>query len=102
LSQDNKGGYVSGVKDEYEKIRVERAKHSRVIRTHDLVVARANRVQIDWQNFQADVPSFLGTKVFEDFPLQDLIDRIDWTPLIESTGRRFLARGNWLAAIREF
>jgi len=84
LSQDNKGGYVSGVKDEYEKIRVERAKHSRVIRTHDLDVARENRVQIDWQNFEADVPSFLGTKVFEDFPLQDLIDRIDWTPFFSA------------------
>jgi 5-methyltetrahydrofolate--homocysteine methyltransferase len=26
------------------------------------------------------VPSFTGTKVFEDYPLQDLVPYIDWTP----------------------
>jgi len=73
LSPDNKSGYVTDVQDEYEKIRVERAKHTKVIRTHDLPVARENKVQIDWDNFEADVPNFTGLKVFEDYDLKELI-----------------------------
>jgi 5-methyltetrahydrofolate--homocysteine methyltransferase len=84
LSTDNKAGYVGDVKDEYEKIRVERAKHSKVIRTHDLPVARDNKVEINWDDFQADVPTFLGVKTFDDYDLNKLVDRIDWTPFFSA------------------
>jgi len=84
LSDENKGGYVADIQTEYEKIRVERAKHSKVIRTHDLKVSRENRVPIDWENFTADVPTFLGLKTFDDYSLTDLVDRIDWTPFFSA------------------
>jgi 5-methyltetrahydrofolate--homocysteine methyltransferase len=29
-------------------------------------------------------PSFLGTRVFEDYPLEELRDRIDWTPFFQA------------------
>ncbi|MFZ5535890.1 MAG: methionine synthase [Pseudomonadota bacterium] len=29
-------------------------------------------------------PSFLGTRVFEDYPLEDLVERIDWTPFFQA------------------
>ena len=84
LSHDNKDGFVADVKNEYQQIREERAKHSRVIRTHELHIARENKAKIDWRSFEAEVPSFLGVKVFEDFPVEDLIDRIDWTPFFSA------------------
>ena len=84
LSDENKAGYVTDIKDEYEKIRVERSKHTKVIRTHDLKVARDNRVAIDWDIFEADVPTFLGIKTFDDYNLADLVDRIDWTPFFSA------------------
>jgi len=84
LSDENKGGYVADVQTEYEKIRIERSKHTKVIRTHDLKVARENRVSIDWENFEADVPTFLGLKTFDDYNLADLVDRIDWTPFFSA------------------
>ena len=84
LSAENKGNYVTDIKDEYEKIRIERAKHKKVIRTHDIKVARDNRTPIDWSNFSADVPNFLGVKTFDDYNLADLVDRIDWTPFFSA------------------
>ncbi len=33
-----------------------------------------------WQDYTPPEPSFLGTKVFEDYPIEELIDYIDWTP----------------------
>ena len=80
LSKENKSTYVGDIQTEYEKIRVERAKHTKVIRTYDIDVCRDNRVAIDWQAFEADVPSFLGLKIFDDYDLSVLVDRIDWTP----------------------
>ena len=63
---------------EYEKIR-ERNKHRRpkgnTLRYQDAV---DNREQINWQ--VPPTPSFLGTKTFVDYPIEELIDYIDWTP----------------------
>ena len=84
MSEDNKSGYVTEIKNEYEKIRIERAKHTKVIRTHDIGVCRDNRVPIDWDTFQPDLPTFLGVKTFDDYPLSELVDRIDWTPFFSA------------------
>ncbi|HDY81769.1 MAG TPA: methionine synthase, partial [Halieaceae bacterium] len=42
--------------------------------------ARTNRVQIDWGNYTPPVPNKLGIEVFEDYPLEELVECIDWTP----------------------
>ena len=84
LSDDKNAEFVSGVKDEYERIRVERSKHRKVFQTIVLADARTNKVQIDWDNFIADKPKFLGLKTFDDYDLKNLVDRIDWTPFFSA------------------
>jgi 5-methyltetrahydrofolate--homocysteine methyltransferase len=42
--------------------------------------AVANALQLDWSGYQPPRPSFLGTRVFDDFPLEELVETIDWTP----------------------
>jgi 5-methyltetrahydrofolate--homocysteine methyltransferase len=42
--------------------------------------AVANAAPREWQGYSAPRPSFLGTRVYDDFPLEDLLDTIDWTP----------------------
>ena len=84
LSKANKGAFTAGIKDEYERIRVERAKHGKVHKTLELAKARANKVDIDWANYQADEPSFLGLKTFDDYDLAALVERIDWTPFFSA------------------
>ena len=41
--------------------------------------ARLNKTDIDWKNYIPPVPEFLGIKVFDDYPIEDLIPYIDWT-----------------------
>ena len=84
LSMDNKVKFVSGVKDEYERIRLERAKHGKVHKTLELADARANKVVIDWSNYAVEKPTFLGLKSFDDYDLQQLTERIDWTPFFSA------------------
>ena len=46
--------------------------------------ARANKTKIDWPAYQAVKPSQTGIQVFDDYPLQELVERIDWTPFFQS------------------
>jgi 5-methyltetrahydrofolate--homocysteine methyltransferase len=50
-----------------------------------LEAARANRQRIDWLGGEAPPrPSFLAVRTIEDHPLEDLIERIDWSPFFST------------------
>ena len=40
---------------------------------------RANRLRFDWTTAELPVPSFTGTRVLDDVPLDELVPYIDWT-----------------------
>ena len=42
--------------------------------------ARTNRFPVDWQTYQPPEPKITGIQVFNDYPLAELQDYIDWTP----------------------
>jgi 5-methyltetrahydrofolate--homocysteine methyltransferase len=42
--------------------------------------ARKDRFAIDWTGYTPPRPTFLGTKLFKDYPLDELVPYIDWTP----------------------
>jgi 5-methyltetrahydrofolate--homocysteine methyltransferase len=42
--------------------------------------AFAHRFQTSWQNVQIDRPSFIGARVLDDLPLNELVPYIDWSP----------------------
>ncbi|MGZ0187388.1 MAG: vitamin B12 dependent-methionine synthase activation domain-containing protein, partial [Alphaproteobacteria bacterium] len=68
---------------EYDSIRVARA-GARTVRRIPIEEARANARQIDWSAYKPTTPSFLGAKAFEDFPMSELVERIDWTPFFRT------------------
>ena len=43
--------------------------------------AVAHRFQTDWKTVEISRPSFTGTKLLRDFPLEKIIPYIDWSPL---------------------
>ncbi len=46
--------------------------------------ARANRTPIDWQSTEISCPSFTGTRVLQDFPLDEIAKFIDWSPFFHT------------------
>ncbi len=46
--------------------------------------ALAKRMTIDWANYTPPKPEFLGTRVIEDLPLEELVPYIDWSPFFSS------------------
>ncbi len=43
--------------------------------------AVARRFATDWATVEIDVPSFTGVRVLDDYPLEELVPYVDWSPL---------------------
>ncbi len=72
--------YAAGVRAEYEEIRRERGARRAGEQRLALADARANRLRLDWTAQVPPLPSFLGVRTFPDYPLAELVERIDWGP----------------------
>ncbi len=83
MNKDTRDGYIQGIKDEYEKAREAHANKKSDKRFVTLEQARADKFQIDLDKV-APKPAFTGTKVFEAYPLADLVPYIDWTPFFHT------------------
>ena len=78
ISPDQREASEKKFKDEYEQFRIDYKNRKKDKNSVDLTKARANKIPVSFDNIVA--PKFLGTKVFDNFPLEELRQRIDWTP----------------------
>ena len=84
LSDGLKEQFVADIKTEYEEVRVLRAARQKEIKRQTIEAARANKPKISWEGRTPPKPSFEGVRVFDDFPLEELVPRIDWTPFFQT------------------
>ncbi|WP_454918577.1 methionine synthase [Xanthobacter sediminis] len=90
LNAETRGSYVAGIRAEYEKLADAHARADANKQRVPLAKARENGLRLDFSGYVPPRPSFLGTEVFEDYDLADLVPVIDWTPFFQSwelTGR---------------
>ncbi len=83
LSQD-RDKFVKDAQDEYEKIRVRRASRTNKRVTTPYTQAIEKKLSLNWDGFEATTPTFLGKKTLKNYPLEKLIEYIDWTPFFIS------------------
>jgi 5-methyltetrahydrofolate--homocysteine methyltransferase len=79
-----KEDFVRQVRQEYADIREQRAGRGPAERQVSLGAARANRLAIDWQAAPPPAPCAPGVHVLDDYPLAELVERIDWTPFFQT------------------
>ncbi|MEQ7871193.1 methionine synthase [Chromohalobacter salexigens] len=84
LSPSLKPGYVAEISDEYDKVRERNAKRRPKAADLSYAEARKRRPALDWADYTPPTPTFSGLKVFDDYPLEELVERIDWTPFFMS------------------
>ena len=84
LSDDQHAGFVADLKVEYDLMRDVHAKRKSDIEYISLEEARANKLQIDWSKHNMPKPNKLGITVFEDYPLDELVQYIDWSPFFST------------------
>ncbi|MEZ2337600.1 methionine synthase [Mucilaginibacter sp. RCC_168] len=84
MSKDNRDAYIQGIKEEYAKAReahLNKKSDKRFVTIDD---ARKSKFQISLDGDVAIKPTFTGTKVFESYPLEELVPYIDWTPFFHT------------------
>ena len=86
ISADLKDDFASKIRAEYETVREERKARAKEVRRIPINKARENPSLTDqaWSDYTPVKPKFLGTKMLEDFPLQVLVERFDWSPFFQS------------------
>jgi 5-methyltetrahydrofolate--homocysteine methyltransferase len=84
LSDGLRDQYTASIATEYADIREQRARRKSNEPRQTIAEARANRVVVDWSASTPPVPTFTGARVFDQYPLADLVDRIDWTPFFQT------------------
>ena len=72
--------FVRELQDEYVVVRERVA--NRKPRELELAYTEAisNGIALDFSSYTPPRPAFIGTRVFDDYPLAELVDTIDWTP----------------------
>jgi 5-methyltetrahydrofolate--homocysteine methyltransferase len=80
LNKETKAPFLSDTKKEYVKLKEAFDSKKSVKQYLPYAEAVKNKVKVDWENFTPVQPTFLGTKVFEDFDLAELREFIDWKP----------------------
>jgi 5-methyltetrahydrofolate--homocysteine methyltransferase len=80
LNEETKPTFLSGIDEEYAKLRADFAGKRTAKQYISFAEAQANPVKIEWEHYLPPKPSFTGIKSFETYPLQDLRHYIDWTP----------------------
>lgn len=84
LSPENKTDYIEGIRAEYAKVADAHARNEAEKKRLPLERARANAHKLDWETYTPPKPSFLGTKVFDDYDLTEISRFIDWTPFFQT------------------
>ena len=90
ISKSNRKDLEVELRSEHEKIRAAFEQGSKKPRGISLAEARKNKLVTNWLENNIVKPGFLGTKIFDNYPLQELRNRIDWTPFFhtwELTGK---------------
>lgn len=84
LLGDHKEAFMKSIKEEYDVMR-ERHRNKKQIKKYlSYEDALANKTKLNWDSFTPTTPQFLGEKALIDFPLEDLVPYIDWTPFFRT------------------
>jgi 5-methyltetrahydrofolate--homocysteine methyltransferase len=84
LSETQREDTILNYKIEYAKFRDEYAARQKTKEFLTMDQARANKMKIDWSNFKPTDPKSLENTVFTNYPLEEILEYIDWTPFFQS------------------
>ena len=80
LSEEASEKLFSKTEASYEKLRAEFEARQGAKKLLPIEEARAKGMKTDWEKVEITTPTFLGTKTFEEYDLQEIRDMIDWAP----------------------
>ncbi|WP_163575753.1 methionine synthase [Halomonas faecis] len=84
LSADLKEAYVAEIRADYEQVRARNAKRRPKAADLGYAEARRRKLPIEWAGYTPPRPNITGLVTFDDYNLEELVERIDWTPFFMS------------------
>jgi 5-methyltetrahydrofolate--homocysteine methyltransferase len=84
LSKDQKNAFVNSIREEQIKqVALHKQKHGDR-RWLPIETARQRHFQTDWKSQEICEPQVTGIQSFSDYPIDELIEWIDWTPFFQA------------------
>ncbi|MGB3393102.1 MAG: methionine synthase [Stenotrophomonas sp.] len=84
ISAELRGPFVAANEADYAEIRKRHRNRGDAKRLVSLEHARGQRFNCDWSQYDPPVPRQPGLHVFDDWPLEDLLPFIDWSPFFSA------------------
>jgi 5-methyltetrahydrofolate--homocysteine methyltransferase len=84
VTERARDAYVSNIKAEHERRREQHRSKGAKAPQLTLPQARLKKFPIDWAAYRPPLPTFLGVRLFDDYPLAELVPYIDWMPFFNA------------------
>lgn len=84
ISEETRDSYRLKIKETYAQLRVEHESKQAVKQLVSYEEAKANPVEINWEEFVPFQPNQLGNQVLKELDLSMLREYIDWTPFFST------------------
>jgi 5-methyltetrahydrofolate--homocysteine methyltransferase len=84
ISNELRADFMAEVNKDYERVREQNKNAQSQNKFISMSEARQNKFPIDWNKTEITQPTFIGTKVFENYDLKEIAEYIDWTPFFHS------------------
>ena len=84
LSTNLRAAFVKNNEEENSRLRQYHINARAAAEMITLEEAQKNKFKIDWDEVEIPAPNFLGTKVFNDYSIEEISSFIDWTPFFIS------------------
>src|SRR5690606_7597190 len=84
ISEDLRAPFVTATEADYAEIRQRHRNRGDAKRLVSLEHARGQRFSCDWAQYEPAIPRQPGLHVFDDWPLDDLVPYIDWSPFFSA------------------
>ncbi|MEX6456129.1 methionine synthase [Moraxella osloensis] len=86
LSKEKRVDFISELRQEYGEVRERLANRQPKAAKLSYAESIEHGFQYDWANYTPPKPNQLGQVILDDYPLQNLLPYIDWTPFFISWG----------------
>ncbi|MDK1670370.1 methionine synthase [Moraxella osloensis] len=86
LSKEKRVDFISELRQEYGEVRERLANRQPKAAKLSYAESIEQGFQYDWANYTPPKPNQLGQFILDDYPLQNLLPYIDWTPFFISWG----------------
>ncbi|MEG8946136.1 methionine synthase [Rosettibacter firmus] len=83
LNKEIKDKFAEEIRKEYERLREIHYKKQSDKDFISIEDARKNKLLLDWNNYKVKTPNKLGITIFNDYPLEEIKNYIDWTPFFQ-------------------